>query len=80
MTARLPVTKRKGDGMITNLVAMIRDEEGATMVEYGPFNNGKAQRHFAKSVSAAFDTLPAPAGKSTSRVAIRAQYKALRAP
>jgi pilus assembly protein Flp/PilA len=37
MTLGRPLTKRKriGDGMITNLVAMIRDEEGATMVEYG---------------------------------------------
>jgi pilus assembly protein Flp/PilA len=35
MTLGRPLTKRIGDGMITNLVVMIRDEEGATMVEYG---------------------------------------------
>jgi pilus assembly protein Flp/PilA len=35
MTLGRPLAKGIGDGMITNLIAMMRDEQGATMVEYG---------------------------------------------
>jgi pilus assembly protein Flp/PilA len=35
LTLGRPLTKRIGDGMMSNFIAMTRDEEGATMVEYG---------------------------------------------
>jgi pilus assembly protein Flp/PilA len=35
LTKRIPLLNTEENEMITKLTAMIRDEEGATMVEYG---------------------------------------------